>query len=66
VISANKKTNGSTVFGQSSAKIPANTEIKKIMSQDRRNDYDVTNTVQVSNPAAVRDAVPARESNLAP
>ena len=27
------------------------------MSQDRRNDYDVTNTVQVSNPAAVRTAV---------
>ena len=27
------------------------------MSQDRRNDYDVTNTVQVSRPAAVRDAV---------
>jgi len=27
------------------------------MSQDRRNDYDVTNTVQVSKPAAVRDAV---------
>ncbi len=27
------------------------------MSQDRRNDYDVTNTVQVSNPASVRDAV---------
>jgi hypothetical protein len=27
------------------------------LSQDRRNDYDVTNTVQVSNPAAVRDAV---------
>ena len=27
------------------------------MSQDRRNDYDVTNTVQVSNPAAVRAAV---------
>lgn len=27
------------------------------MSQDRRNDYDVTNTVQVSNPVAVRDAV---------
>lgn len=27
------------------------------MSQDRRNDYDVTNTVQVSNPIAVRDAV---------
>ncbi len=29
------------------------------MSQDRRNDYDVTNTVQVSDPAAVRDAVHA-------
>ena len=27
------------------------------MSQDRRNDYDVTNTVQVSNPAMVRSAV---------
>ena len=27
------------------------------MSQDRRNDYDVTNTVQVSNPAMVRNAV---------
>jgi len=27
------------------------------LSQDRRNDYDVTDTVQVSNPAAVRDAV---------
>ncbi len=27
------------------------------MSQDRRNDYDVTDTVQVSNPAAVRSAV---------
>lgn len=27
------------------------------MSQDRRNDYDVTNTVQVSDPRAVRDAV---------
>ncbi len=30
---------------------------REAMSQDRRNDYDVTNTVQVSNPAAVRDAV---------
>jgi hypothetical protein len=30
---------------------------KKLMSQDRRNDFDVTNTVQVSNPAAVRRAV---------
>ena len=27
------------------------------MSHDRRNDYDVTNTVQVSNPVAVRTAV---------
>jgi len=27
------------------------------VSQDRRNDYDVTNTVQVSSPAAVRNAV---------
>ena len=27
------------------------------MNQDRRNEYDVTNTVQVSSPAAVRDAV---------
>ena len=27
------------------------------MNQDRRNEYDVTNTVQVSNPAAVRSAV---------
>lgn len=27
------------------------------MSQDRRNDYDVTNTVEVSNPTAVRNAV---------
>jgi hypothetical protein len=30
---------------------------KKILSQDRRNDYDVTNTVRVSSPAAVRAAV---------
>ena len=29
------------------------------MSQDRRNEYDVTNTVQVSNPTAVRNAVQA-------
>ena len=27
------------------------------MSQDRRNDYDVTNTVQVSDPVSVRNAV---------
>lgn len=34
-----------------------NNNKKRIMSQDRRNDYDVTNTVQVSKPQAVRDAV---------
>ena len=28
-----------------------------MVSQDRRNDFDVTNTVQVSSPAAVRNAV---------
>jgi len=32
-------------------------KIRKVMSQDRRNDFDVTNTVQVSHPASVRDAV---------
>ena len=31
--------------------------MRSSMSQDRRNDYDVTNTVQVSNPASVRNAV---------
>ena len=31
--------------------------MKKIMNHDRRNDYDVTNKVQVSNATAVRDAV---------
>jgi len=35
----------------------ANNKKNSIVSQDRRNDYDVTNTVQVSNPTAVRDAV---------
>jgi len=40
------------------ASAPAtNNNKKRIMSQDRRNDYDVTNTVQVSDPAAVRNAV---------
>lgn len=34
-----------------------NNNKKRIMSQDRRNDYDVTDTVQVSSPAAVRNAV---------
>ena len=35
----------------------ANNKKNSIVSQDRRNDYDVTNTVQVSSPAAVRNAV---------
>ncbi|MDX1480363.1 MAG: hypothetical protein R3315_01730 [Woeseiaceae bacterium] len=34
-----------------------NEKNKRYMSQDRRNDYDVTNTVRVSDPVAVRDAV---------
>ena len=34
-----------------------NKKAQDFMSQDRRNDYDVTNTVQVSDPASVRDAV---------
>ncbi len=33
------------------------TQMKKIMNHDRRNDYDVTNKVQVSSATAVRDAV---------
>ena len=36
-----------------------NKKAQGFMSQDRRNDYDVTNTVQVSNPVAVRNAVNA-------
>jgi hypothetical protein len=36
---------------------PTRKKKNRILSPDRRNDYDVTNTVQVSNPAAVRDAV---------
>jgi hypothetical protein len=39
------------------AALPSKNKKKRILSQDRRNDYDVTNTVQVSSPAAVRDAV---------
>ncbi len=39
------------------ARATNNNKTKRIMSQDRRNDYDVTNSVQVSNPTAVRDAV---------
>lgn len=36
---------------------PSNKNKKRLMSHDRRNDYDVTNTVQVSSPGSVRDAV---------
>jgi len=32
-------------------------KVQRVMSQDRRNDYDVSNTVQVSSPASVRNAV---------
>ncbi len=39
---------------------------KKIVSQDRRNDYDVTNSVQVSDPVAVRSAVHALFSDTFP
>ncbi len=48
-----------TEFQRSDALGPPAQSNKKnsIVSQDRRNDYDVTNTVQVSNPAAVRNAV---------
>lgn len=35
----------------------SNKNKKRLVSQDRRNDFDVTNTVQVSSPAAVRNAV---------
>ncbi|MCH8058868.1 MAG: hypothetical protein IIA11_00270 [Proteobacteria bacterium] len=46
------------ITGNVQSGTPATTNNKKkIMSQDRRNDYDVTNTVQVSNPVAVRNAV---------
>jgi hypothetical protein len=34
-----------------------NKKVQRVMSQDRRNDYDVSDTIQVSSPASVRDAV---------
>ena len=40
-----------------SAVYDKNKKKRTVMSQDRRNDYDVTNTVQVSSPASVRNAV---------
>ena len=39
---------------------------KRIMSQDRRNDYDVTDTVQVSDAVSVRNAVYALFSETFP
>ena len=49
---------GVTNPGQSHAPGDAIHKKKKgIVSQDRRNDYDVMNTVQVSDPVAVRNAV---------
>ena len=47
-----------TRYSMAAGRAPGPDQNKKtIMSQDRRNDFDVTNTVQVSKPAAVRDAV---------
>ena len=40
-------------------RLKMNSNLTEQPMQDRRNDYDVTNTVQVSNPAAVRNAVQA-------
>ncbi len=54
---------GTTTGGRFSA---TNNNKKRIMSQDRRNDYDVTNTVQVSDPVAVRNAVYELFSNTFP
>jgi len=39
------------------ANVTAQNKKNKMVSQDRRSDYDVTNTVQVSDPVAVRRAV---------
>lgn len=45
-------------LGERHANVPAHNNNKnKSVTQDRRNDYDVTNTVQVSDPVAVRRAV---------
>ena len=42
---------------RSTATLTPDKKKKRMVSQDRRNDFDVTNVVQVSKPAAVRDAV---------
>jgi hypothetical protein len=51
----------SSVYGTAELNMtiaPSSKNKKKMLnSQDRRNDYDVTNTVQVSDPVAVRNAV---------
>jgi hypothetical protein len=54
------------VSTDSAATGTAATPGRPIMSQDRRNDFDVTNSVQVSKPAAVRDAVQALFSESFP
>ena len=43
-----------------------NKKARENMSQDRRNDYDVTNTVQVSDPVSVRNAVHEHCANTFP
>lgn len=48
---------GDAVRQQPSIVSSTNNKNIKLMTQDRRNDYDVTNTVQVSNSASVRNAV---------
>ena len=45
--------------GAATAAKHENNNKKRIMSQDRRNEYDVTNTVKVCSPTAVRSAVQA-------
>jgi len=56
-VNSDAGTHGRTPQAGRSAGSAEGAEKYKNMLQDRRNDFDVTNTVQVSNPAAVRDAV---------
>jgi hypothetical protein len=57
IISALNSNTGKTQGKPHSGGASSRNRRNRIVSQDRRNDYDVTNTVQVSNPRAVRDAV---------
>jgi hypothetical protein len=52
MVSAVGDTGGRSAFAPATQK-----KNQMLNTQDRRNDYDVTNTVQVSDPVAVRDAV---------